>query len=141
MPPLKNVGPGAVRLSHKEIFGQEMLIKVLRTKIHRAKVTAADLDYVGSITIDRDLMDAVGLVEGEFVLVANLANGTRHETYVIPGEAGSGEICVNGAAARLVHVGDLIIIMSHAYVTVSQARELKPKVILVDDKNRSVCTL
>jgi len=118
-----------------------MLIKVLRTKIHRAKVTASDLDYIGSITIDRNLMDAVGLVEGEFVLVANLANGTRHETYVIPGEAGSGAICINGAAARLVHVGDLVIIMSHAYVTVEQARQLKPKVVLVDDKNRQVRTL
>lgn len=99
------------------------------------------MDYIGSITIDRDLMDAVGLVEGEFVLVANLANGTRHETYVIPGEAGSGAICVNGAAARLVHVGDLVIIMSHGYVTVEQARQLKPKVVLVDDKNRPVRTL
>jgi len=118
-----------------------MLIKVLRTKIHRATVTSANLDYIGSITIDQDLIDAVGLVEGEFVLVANLANGTRHETYVIPGEAGSGTVCINGAAARLVHVGDRIIIMSHAYVTAEQARQLKPKVILVDDKNRPVRTL
>jgi aspartate 1-decarboxylase len=118
-----------------------MLIKVLRTKIHRAVVTSADLDYIGSITIDQDLMDAVGLVEGEFVLVADLANGTRHETYVIPGEAGSGEICVNGAAARLVHVGDRIIIMSHAYVTAEEACGLKPKVVLVDDKNRPVGAL
>ncbi len=118
-----------------------MLIKVLRAKIHRATVTSADLDYVGSITIDRELMEAVGLVDGEFVLVANLANGTRHETYVIPGEAGSGEICVNGAAARLVHTGDLIIVMSHAYVTVEQAQGLKPRVVLVDDKNRPVRSL
>lgn len=99
------------------------------------------MDYIGSITIDQNLMDAVGLVEGEFVLVANLANGTRHETYVIPGEAGGGEICVNGAAARLVHAGDRIIIMSHAYVTAEEAHGLKPKVILVDDKNRPVSAL
>jgi len=118
-----------------------MLIKVLRTKIHRATVTSADLDYIGSITIDRKLMDAVGLVEGEFVLVANLANGTRHETYVIPGEPGGGEICVNGAAARLIRPGDKIIIMSHAYVTAEQAASLKPRVLLVDDKNKPVRSL
>jgi aspartate 1-decarboxylase len=115
-----------------------MLIKVLRTKIHRATVTSADLDYVGSITVDQDLMEAAGLVEGEFVLVADLANGTRHETYVIPGQRGSGEVCVNGAAARLVHAGDKIIIMSHAYVTVEQAGQFKPRVVLVDDKNKIV---
>jgi aspartate 1-decarboxylase len=118
-----------------------MLIKILRSKIHRATVTSADLDYIGSITIDRELMDAVGLVEGEFVLVANLANGTRHETYVIPGEQGSGEVCINGAAARLVRAGDKIIIMSHAYVTVEQAASLKPRVVLVDDKNKPVRSL
>jgi len=116
----------------------DMLIKVLRTKIHRATVTSADLDYVGSISVDQDLMEAAGLVEGEFVLVADLANGTRHETYVIPGRRGSGEVCVNGAAARLVHAGDRIIIMSHAYVTVEQAGQFKPRVVLVDDKNRPV---
>jgi aspartate 1-decarboxylase len=115
-----------------------MLIKVLRTKIHRATVTSADLDYVGSITIDQDIMEAAGLVEGEFVLVADLANGTRHETYVIPGQRGSGEVCINGAAARLVHAGDKIIIMSHAYVTVEQAGQFKPRVVLVDDKNKLV---
>jgi aspartate 1-decarboxylase len=119
----------------------DMLIKVLRTKIHRATVTSADLDYVGSITIDQDLMEAVGLVEGEFVLVANLANGTRHETYAIPGERGGGAVCVNGAAARLVHAGDKIIIMSHAYVTVEQADQFKPRVVLVDDNNRPVSGL
>lgn len=118
-----------------------MLIKVLRAKIHRATVTAADLDYIGSITIDRKLMEASGLLEGEFVLVANLANGTRHETYVIPGEPGSGEVCVNGAAARLVHAGDKVIIMSHAYVTAEQAGGLKPTIVLVDDKNRPVRNL
>ena len=119
----------------------EMLIKILRTKIHRATVTGADLDYIGSITIDQELMESVGLVEGEFVLVANLANGTRHETYVITGERGSGEICINGAAARLVRTGDKIIIMSHAYLTAEQAAEVKPKVLLVDDKNRPVRNL
>lgn len=118
-----------------------MLIKVLRTKIHRATVTGADLDYIGSITVDRDLMDAVGLVEGEFVLVANLSNGTRHETYVIPGERGDGEICINGAAARLVRTGDKVIIMSHAYATAEEAAALTPKVLLVDDKNKPVRNL
>jgi aspartate 1-decarboxylase len=83
-------------------------------------------------------MEAAGLVEGEFVLVADLANGTRHETYVIPGQRGSGEVCVNGAAARLVHAGDKIIIMSHAYVTVEQAGQFKPRVVLVDDRNKIV---
>jgi aspartate 1-decarboxylase len=115
-----------------------MLIRVLRAKIHRATVTAADLEYIGSITIDRELMDAAGIFEGEVVLVANLANGTRHETYVIPGEGGSGEICVNGAAAWLVQPSDRVIIMAHAYLTPEEAGQLKPKIVLVDDKNRPV---
>ena len=113
-----------------------MLIKVLRAKIHRAVVTEADPDYVGSIRIDRELMDTVGLLTGEFVLVANLANGTRHETYVIPGEPGSGEVRVNGAAARLVQVGDRVIIMSHAYVSPDEAGQVQPRTVLVDDDNR-----
>jgi aspartate 1-decarboxylase len=115
-----------------------MLIKVIRAKIHRATVTAADLEYIGSITIDRELMEAAGLFEGEFVLVANLTNGTRHETYAIGGEPGKGEICVNGAAAWLAQPSDRLIIMAHAYVTPEEAGQLKPKVVLVDDKNRLV---
>ncbi len=118
-----------------------MLIQVLRSKIHRAVVTAADPDYIGSITIDRELMDAVGLVDGQFVLVADLANGTRHETYAIPGEPGGGEICVNGAAARLVQVGDRVIIMAHALVTPDEAAGLRPKIVVVDERNRPVKAL
>ncbi len=115
-----------------------MLIKVLRAKIHRAVVTAADVDYVGSITIDRDLMDAVGIVDGEFVLVGNLANGTRHETYVIAGAPGSGEVRVNGAAARLAVPGDRLIIMAHAYISAEQADRPEPRIVLVDDNNLPV---
>jgi aspartate 1-decarboxylase len=118
-----------------------MLLKVLRAKIHRATVTGANLEYVGSITIDRELLEAAGIVQGECVLVADLANGTRHETYVIAGEPGSGEICVNGAAARLVEPGDRLIVMAFAYASPGQARELEPVTVLVDDKNRPIRTL
>jgi aspartate 1-decarboxylase len=113
-----------------------MLIKVLRAKIHRATVTEAAIDYVGSITIDKDLMDATGMVAGECVLVADLADGARFETYVMVGEPGSGTICVNGAAARLVSVGDLVIIIGFGYVDDQDAAEVKPRVVLVDENNR-----
>lgn len=113
-----------------------MLVKILRAKIHRATVTEAVIDYVGSITIDRDLMDAAGMVAGECVLVADLADGARFETYVMEGEPGSGTICINGAAARLVSVGDLVIIMGFGYVDERGAADVKPKVVLVDEKNR-----
>lgn len=112
-----------------------MLLKVLRAKIHRATITAAEVDYVGSITIDRDLIDASGLAVGECVLVADLTDGQRFETYVMEGPAGSGVICINGAAARLVRVGDMVIIMAFAYATDAEASELKPCVVLVDEKN------
>ena len=118
-----------------------MLLKLMRGKIHRAKVTEAAVDYVGSITIDRLLMDAAGLLPGECVLVADLSDGARFETYVFEGEPGSGVICVNGAAARLVDVGDLVIIMAFAYVTPDEARELKPNVVLVDENNEMTRTL
>jgi aspartate 1-decarboxylase len=113
-----------------------MLRKILRAKIHRATVTAAALDYVGSITIDRDLMDAAGLAEWECVLVANLANGTRHETYVIAGERGSGTICINGAAAHLVGVGDKVIILCFGLMDEAERSKHRPKVVLVDEGNR-----
>ena len=113
-----------------------MLLKVLRAKIHRAVVTETAVDYVGSITIDSDLADAVGIVQGESVLVADLANGTRHETYVIYGDRGNGTVCINGAAARLVEVGDRIIIMAFAYVTPQEAQKLTPSIVLVDESNR-----
>lgn len=113
-----------------------MLRKILRAKIHRATVTSADMDYVGSITIDRDLMDAAGVSQWECVLVADLANGTRHETYVIPGERGSGTICVNGAAAHLVNVGDKIIIMCFGWMDETELAGHRPTIILADENNR-----
>ena len=113
-----------------------MLIKVLRAKIHRATITEACVDYVGSITIDRNLMDAADIRSGECVLVADLTDGARFETYVMEGAPGSGTICINGAAARLVDVGDKIIIMAFAYATSEEAAKLKPAVILPDEKNR-----
>lgn len=115
-----------------------MLLKILRTKIHRATVTEANIDYVGSITIDQDLTEAVGLTAGELVLVADLTDGARFETYVMLGPRGSGTVCVNGAAARLVSVGDKIIIMSFGYFTPEEAKGHKPTIALVDDSNRLV---
>jgi len=115
-----------------------VLRKILTAKIHRATVTAADLDYVGSITIDQDLIDAVGLAAGEMVLVADLANGTRHETYVIAGESGSGTICINGAAAHLVNVGDKVIIMAYGLMDEAELATHQPKIVLVDEANRVV---
>ena len=113
-----------------------MLLKVLRGKIHRATVTEAVIDYVGSITIDRELMDAGGLVPGQCVLVADMTDGARFETYVFEGERGGGTICINGAAARLVNVGDEVIIMAFGYMTPEEARGFKPDVVLVDKSNR-----
>jgi len=113
-----------------------MLLKMLRAKIHRATITEACVDYVGSITIDKDLLDASGLLPGECVLVADLTDGQRFETYIFEGESGSGVICINGAAARLVDVGDKIIIMAYAYATPEDATKIKPKVVLVDDDNK-----
>jgi len=118
-----------------------MLLKMLKAKIHRAKVTEAQVDYVGSITIDSDLLAASGILSGELVLVADLSDGARFETYVVPGEPGSGIICINGAAARLVDVGDLVIIMAFAQVTPDEAETLKPTILLVDEENRVTETL
>jgi aspartate 1-decarboxylase len=118
-----------------------MFLKLLRAKIHRATVTQADVEYVGSITIDQDLLDASGIRHWEEVLVADLSNAARFRTYVIPGPAGSGTICVNGAAAKLVNVGDRIIIMAFAYVTPDEAPAIAPKVLLIDEQNRIKRTL
>ncbi len=118
-----------------------MLLKALRAKIHRATITQADVEYVGSITIDPDLADAVGILQGELVLVADLTDGARFETYVMLGERGSGTICVNGAAARLVRVGDKAIIMAFGYMSPEEAAEIKPTIALVDDDNRITETL
>ena len=112
-----------------------MFIKVLKSKIHRATVTETRLDYVGSITIAADLMEAVGLREYEQVLVANLNNGTRHETYVQLGKPGSGVICMNGAAARLACVGDQLIIMGFGYYESDESIP-KPRVITLNEKNQ-----
>lgn len=109
-----------------------MNVEVLKSKIHRVTVTEARLDYIGSITIDEDLMDAAGIIAGERVYIVNNNNGARLDTYTIPGERGSGVICLNGAAARLVQPGDIVIIMSYATMPLEEARTFKPSVIFPD---------
>jgi aspartate 1-decarboxylase len=111
---------------------------MLRSKIHRAVVTEADLHYVGSLTLDPDLLDAADLLPGELVQVTDISNGARVETYVIEGERGSRVVGINGAAARLIHPGDLIIVMGFAIVTEEEARDLKPSIVIVDADNRIV---
>lgn len=106
-----------------------MQIEVLKSKLHRVTVTEADLNYVGSITIDQDLMDACNFIEGEKVQIVNINNGERLETYVITGKRGSGSICLNGPAARKVQVGDIIIIISYATMNFEEAKEFKPWVV------------
>ncbi|MCX5113559.1 aspartate 1-decarboxylase [Streptomyces sp. NBC_00378] len=113
-----------------------MFRTMLKSKIHRATVTQCDLNYVGSLTIDADLMDAADLLPGELIHLVDINNGSRLETYVIEGERGSGVIGVNGAAARLVQKGDLVIIISYAQVTDEEARSMKPSVVFVDADNR-----
>ena len=115
-----------------------MMRIMMKSKIHRATVTQADLDYVGSVTLDVALMEAADLLEGEQVAIVDITNGARIETYVIPGPRGSGVIGINGAAAHLVHPGDLVIIMSYAVLDDAEARSLVPKVVHVDEKNRIV---
>ena len=115
-----------------------MMRIMMKSKIHRATVTQADLDYVGSVTLDAALMEAADLLEGEQVAIVDITNGARIETYVIPGEPGSGVIGINGAAAHLVHPGDLVIIMSYAVLDDAEARALEPKVVHVDERNRMV---
>src|SRR6476620_182193 len=111
---------------------------MMKSKIHRATVTQADLEYVGSVKLDAALMEAADLLECEQVAIVDITNGARIETYVIPGEAGSGVIGINGAAAHLVHPGDLVIIMSYAVLDDAEARTLKPRVVHVDAKNQIV---
>jgi aspartate 1-decarboxylase len=111
---------------------------MMKSKIHRATVTQADLDYVGSVTLDAALMEAADLLEGEQVAIVDITNGARIETYVIPGPRGSGVIGINGAAAHLVHPGDLVIIMSYAVLDDAEARSLEPRVVHVDEQNRVV---
>jgi aspartate 1-decarboxylase len=111
---------------------------MLKSKIHRATVTQADLNYVGSVTIDADLLDAADILPGEQVAIVDVTNGARLETYAIAGPRGSGVIGINGAAARLVHVGDLVILLSYCSLPDAEARRLSPRVVFVDAENRIV---
>lgn len=113
-----------------------MQIQVVKSKIHRVKVTGADLNYIGSITIDENLMDAANIIEGEKVQIVNNSNGERLETYVIPGPRDSGEITLNGAAARKVAKGDLLIIMSYGIMTIAEAKAFKPSLVFPNDDNK-----
>ena len=113
-----------------------MFIKQFKSKIHRATVTQADLNYVGSITIDSDLAEAANLLDGELVQIVNINNGERLETYVIKGERGSGVICLNGAAARKVEVGDIVIIISYGYVDPTSETILEPALVFPDENNQ-----
>lgn len=115
-----------------------MTIELLKGKIHRATVVQAALDYVGSITVDQDLLDAAGILEYEKVQIVDIDNGNRFETYTIAGDRGSGMICLNGAAARCVSVGDKIILMAYAALTPEEAALHRPKVVFVDGDNRPV---
>ena len=113
-----------------------MMLHMLKGKIHRATVVQAELDYVGSITVDQDLLDAAGILEYEKVQIVDVNNGSRFETYTISGERGSGMICLNGAAARCVSTGDKVIIMCYAQMDQDEARGFKPHVVFVDENNR-----
>ena len=115
-----------------------MFRTMMNAKIHRARVTEANLNYVGSITIDSDILDAVGMVANEKVQIVNNNNGARFETYIIPGERGSGVVCLNGAAARLVHEGDVVIIISYALVPEEKVAAHQPKVALMNENNQIV---
>lgn len=117
-----------------------MTYTMMHGKIHRATVTEANLEYMGSITIDEDLLDAAGILPDERVQICNNNNGTRLETYTIPGKRGSGVICLNGAAARCTAIGDVVIIIAYAQMDEKEARALVPKVVMVDEKNRPLKT-
>jgi aspartate 1-decarboxylase len=115
-----------------------MLLNMFKGKLHRATVTQADINYVGSVTIDSDLLEQSGILPGEKVQIVNLHNGERFETYTIKGDAGSGVICINGAAARLVQVGDKVIIIAYALMDEDEAKSFLPNVLVLDDRNRIV---
>ena len=115
-----------------------MLIEVLKSKIHRVRVTQANLNYVGSITIDEELMEAANMIEGEKVQILDINNGERFETYIIKGERGSGCICLNGAAARKVAVDDLVIIVSYALMDFEEAKQFRPSVIFPDSATNQI---
>lgn len=113
-----------------------MFIQILKSKIHRAVVTQADLHYIGSITLDEDLMDAAGIIENEKVHVVNINNGERMETYVIKGAKGSGVVCLNGPAARKAQKGDLVIIISYAMIDQKEAKDFQPRIVFPDENNK-----
>ena len=115
-----------------------MTIEVLRSKIHRVTVTEANVNYIGSITLDADLIDAAGLVDGEKVQVLNVNNGNRLETYVIRGERGSGVVCMNGPAALRAGVGDVVIVIAYARMTIEEARSFKPTIVFPDEKTNTI---
>jgi aspartate 1-decarboxylase len=115
-----------------------MIRTMLKSKIHRATVTQADLHYVGSVTVDQDLLDAADLLPGEQVAIVDVTNGARLETYVIPGEPGSGVLGINGAAAHLVHPGDLVILISYTQLDDTEARTYRPRIVHVDAANRII---
>lgn len=115
-----------------------MLLNMFKSKLHRATVTQADLNYVGSITIDEDLMDLANLIPNEKVQIVNNNNGARLETYIIKGERGSRTICLNGAAARLVHPGDTVIILSYTWLSEEEARNFEPRVVILGEGNEVV---
>ncbi|MGB0194054.1 MAG: aspartate 1-decarboxylase [Schleiferiaceae bacterium] len=115
-----------------------MQIEVVKSKIHRVHVTGAELDYIGSITLDEDLMDAAGLVQGERVYIVNINNGERFDTYTIPGTRGSGEVTLNGPAARRVQKGDIIIIIAYASMGVEEAKSFKPTIIFPNESTNSL---
>lgn len=117
-----------------------MLRQMMKSKIHRATVTQADLHYVGSVTVDADLLDAANLLPGELVHIVDIDNGARLETYTIAGERGSGVIGINGAAARLVHPGDLVILIAYGQMEDAEAKEFEPSVVFVDSENRIIGT-
>ncbi len=115
-----------------------MLVELVKSKIHRVTVTEANLNYIGSITIDEDLMDAAGILRGEKVQIVNNNNGARLETYTIPGPRGSGVVCLNGAAARLVQPGDIVIIMAYAWMTHEEAKTFEPSVVFPDTATNKI---
>jgi aspartate 1-decarboxylase len=115
-----------------------MLVQVVKSKIHRVKVTGADLNYIGSITIDEDLMDAANIIEGERVQIVNNNNGNRLETYAIPGPRKSGEITLNGAASRLVAVGDILILIVYAFMDFEEAKNFKPSLVFPNEKDNTL---
>ena len=115
-----------------------MQIEVVKSKIHRVKITQADLNYIGSITIDEKLMDASGIIEGEKVQIVNINNGERLETYAIKGAPGSGEVCMNGPAARKVQPGDLVIIITYAIMSLEEAKKFKPTLIFPNENSNTL---